>query len=274
MPRRSPGARAKGIGAELRRIREEVGLSLRAAAEQLDWDKARLSRIETGQQNPTLEDVAQLLAIYGITDERRERLFDATRSVDEPGWWEKNSGVTKESAALADYESEASELVSWAPLVLPGLLQTMDYASAVMETYVISPEDIGRRLGVRRERQRAVAGTRYAAYVGEPALRALIGGRRVMAAQLAALRDRDDVTIRVVPTASPAHLGQMGAFLLLRFPAAPTVVHVEMLRSAVFYDDLDLTGPYDEAVTQIDSVAMGETESALVIDEIRKEMEG
>jgi transcriptional regulator with XRE-family HTH domain len=275
MPRRSPGARAKGIGAELRRLRTERQLFLRAVADTLGWDKARLSRIENGHQNQTVEDVAQLLVVYGVTDEAaQERMFDAVRSVDEPGWWEKTDGVTKESAALADYEAEASGLVSWAPWVVPGLLQTMDYAGALMEAYDISPDDIGLRLGARRERQRAVAGKPYTAYLGEPALRALVGGQRVMAAQLAGLHGRGDVTIRVVPVAAPAHLGMMGGFLLFRFPEAAPVVHVEMLASGVFQDDPHLTRPYETAVTQIDSVAMSETESARLIEQIRKELEG
>lgn len=273
MPKRSPGARAKGIGAELRRIRDSVGLSLRSAADQLGWDKARLSRIETGQQNPTVEDVSALLAIYGIIGDEREILLEAVRAVDEPGWWEKVQGMTKESAALADYESEAHELVNWAPLLLPGLLHTLDYAGAVMEMYGIGHDDVGLRLGARRERQRAVAGKPYTAYIGLAALNAKTGGAQVMAAQLRALLGREDVIIRVVPQEA-AHLGQLGAFMLLRFPAAPSVVHVELLSSGVFHDTAELTGLYESAVAQIDSVAMSETQSARAIERIRKEMEG
>lgn len=275
MPKRSPGARAKGIGAELRHLREQADIKLTDAAERLGWDKSRLSRLENGQQNQTVADVSALLAIVGVTDDdTRDRMLDAAASVDEPGWWEKTGGVTKASAALADYEGEASGLVSWAPIVLPGLLQTMDYAGAFMETYGLSADEIGLRLGARRERQRVVAGKPYTAYVGECALRALIGGPKAMSAQLGALLDRDDETIRVVPTATRAHLGQMGGFLLLHFPAAPLVVHVEMLSSGVFYDDPTLTAPYEAAVTQLARVAMSETESARLIEEIRKELEG
>jgi transcriptional regulator with XRE-family HTH domain len=274
MPRRSPGARAKGIGAELRQLREDRQLKLTAVASQLGWDKSRLSRIEHGQQNQTVEDVAQLLVVYGVTDEpAQERMFDAVRSVDEPGWWEKVSGVTKTSAALADYETEASELISWSPKLLPGRVQTMDYASAFMETSGLGSDQIGLRLAARRERQRAVADRPYLAFLGEEALRALNGGPRVMAAQLDALLERQ-VTVRVVPTAAGAYRGQVGGFLMLRFPAAPVVVHVEMLSSGVFYDDPNLTSPYEDAVTQLDDVAMSETESARLIETIRKELEG
>lgn len=251
-------------------------MTLTAAAEQLGWDKARLSRLENGKQNQTVEDVSAILFMYGVTDDdARERMFEAVRSVDEPGWWEKTAGMTKESAALADYEHEAEELVSWAPLLIPGLLQTMDYAAAFMEAaFGMSTEDIGIRLGARRERQRSLGSKRYTAYLGESALRSIIGDRRIMAAQLRSLTGRTDVTIRVVPTSAPTHLGQLGPFLLLRLRMAVTIVNVELLRSATFQDDPDLTAPYEQAVTQIAAVALGETESAHLIELIRKEMEG
>lgn len=273
MPKRSPGAKAKGIGARLRTLREETGLSLRAAATAVGWDKGRLSRLETGAQNITVEDVAALLAILGVTDDRRDHLLALVRNDEEPGWWERNLGVTKESATLADYESQAIALVDWAPLLIPGYLQTMDYAHAFMELYGINPNDIGLRLSARMQRQRVVAGTPYTAYLGEPALRTIVGDKRIMAAQLAALLVREDNTVRVVPDTATAHLGQLGAFLLLRFPVAPTVVHVELLRSGVFLDDVKLTAPYEEAVNQVAGVALGETESASLIGAIRGELE-
>lgn len=251
-------------------------MSLRSVADQLDWDKARLSRIETGQQNITVEDVAQLITIYGVVDERRERLLDAARTADEPGWWEK-LGLTQESATLADYEREASSAFEWTPLLIPGRLQVMDYAATFMEILGIETDNIARLIAARRERQRALAEkhTPYDAYIGEAALRVAVGGPRVMASQLRALLEPpDSVTVRVVPSASMAHLGQLGGFLLLRFPAAPVVVHVELLRSGVFHDDRELTDRYETAATQISRVAMSETQSARLIEKARKETEG
>lgn len=273
LPKKSPGARQKGIGSTLRRIRLERGISLRAAADQLRWDKAKLSRIETGKQNITVADVAQMLGAYGIDEDERNVILESVRSVDQPGWWERISGLTRDSVTLADFESEADILIDWGAGLIPGLLQTMDYAAAVMELFGIGGDVIGARITARRERQRQVAGTPYIAYIGMAALRANVGGGRVMAAQLDSLLDRDDVKIRVVPETA-SHLGQIGAFLLLRFPNAPTVVHVELLGSGVFHDTPELTGLYERAVTQIEAVAMSETESARVIAQIRKETKG
>lgn len=248
-------------------------MGLRAAAEQLRWDKAKLSRIETGKQSIAVEDVAQMLGAYGVEEAERDSVLEAVRSVDEPGWWERIPGITRDSATLADYESEANALVDWSPGLIPGLLQTMDYAAAAMELYGIGHDVIGARIGARRERQRAVAGRTYTAFLGMAALRATVGGSQVMAAQLDALLGRDDATIRVVPETA-SHLGQVGAFLLLRFPDAPTVVHVELLGSGVFHDMPELTGLYDRAATQIERVAMSETQSAHVIEQVRKETKG
>lgn len=273
MPKKSPGARQKGIGSTLRRIRLERGISLRAAADQLRWDKAKLSRIETGKQNITVADVAQMLGAYGIDEDERNVILESVRSVDEPGWWERISGITQDSVTLADFEREANTLVDWGAGLIPGLLQTMDYAAAVMELFGISGDAIGARITARRERQRAVAGTPYTAYIGMAALRANVGGDRVMAAQLDSLMGREDVLIRVVPETA-SHLGQIGAFLLLRFPNAPTVAHVELLGSGVFHDTPELTALYERAGTQIEAVAMSETESARVIAQIRKETKG
>lgn len=276
MPKRSPGARQRGIGAMLRRVRQDRGISLRAAAEQLRWDKAKLSRIETGKQNIVVEVVAQMLGAYGIDEGERDIILEAARSVDEPGWWERIPGITRNSALLADYESEAVELVDWGPGLIPGLLQTMDYAAALLEMYGMAADVIGARITARRERQRAVAGKPYTAYLGMAALRAEVGGPVVVAAQLDSLLSRDDVTIRVVPETA-AHLGQLGGFLLLRGPGAgddQTVVLVELLESGVFHDTSELTRVYERALTQIARVAMSETQSAHVIEQIRKETKG
>lgn len=258
---------------ELRELRKNCGLSMAAVASRLGWDQSTVSRLETGKVNPTVEHVAAMLAIYGTTGGKRQELFDAARAVDEPGWWERNAGVTQWSAVLADYETQASELTSWGPQTVPGLLQTMEYGEAVMRPHGLDADEIALRLAVRRERQRAVTGKPYTAYLGEPSLRALVGGRRVMAAQLADLQKREDVTIRVVPTQSPEHMGLMGGFLLLRFPKAPTVCHVEMLTSGVFHDHPALTEPYEAATTQLNDVAMSAAESFHLMESIRKEME-
>lgn len=279
MPRKPPGAKAKGLGAELRALREARDLSLSAAAAPIGLSKTILSRLETGQRNISPDEVAGLLAVYGVTGSDRDRLLAMARTAGEAGWWELGiPGLTPDSATLADYEATASEIVSWAPLLIPGLLQTMPYARAFLECYSLPADVIEARVTARLRRQQTMwrPDVSYAAYIGETALRSVVGDRRVMRSQLLALLEagrRDNITLRVVPTANGSHLGQLGAFLLLGFPAAPTVVHVEMVASGVFHDQPALTDPYVLAVAQLQNVALSETESARIVSGIADELE-
>jgi transcriptional regulator with XRE-family HTH domain len=177
MPRKAPGAKAKGLGAQLRLCREKAGLNVREAAEAIDWDKSTLSRLETGKRNMTVEEVAQLLGVYRVRGQLRDDLLATARTMDEPGWWEQGLwGLPKESATLADYESEAIRITDWAPLLVPGLLQTREYATAWMLADGIPVNAVEVRATARIRRQRILdSGVQYRAFVGEAALRAPVG---------------------------------------------------------------------------------------------------
>ncbi|HVK26544.1 MAG TPA: helix-turn-helix transcriptional regulator [Actinokineospora sp.] len=275
MPRKPPGARERGIGAELRSIREGTGQSVTAVAAHLGWSKSLLSNLENGKRNIEPEEVASLLTIYGVTDGRRDDLIGRARAGDEPGWWERTlPGVPRESGTLASYEAEASEITNWSPGIVPGLLQTMDYTRAYMIDDGIDPSDVEVRLMARLRRQQALAGPiKYTAIIGEAALRTPFGGLAVMAAQLQAILravEAPNVHLHVVPEHVP-HAGLLGAFMLLTFPVARPVAHVELLRSAVFLDRDDAP-PYVDAVARLRAVSMGATESTQLIATVAEEM--
>ncbi|HWE90964.1 MAG TPA: helix-turn-helix transcriptional regulator [Pseudonocardiaceae bacterium] len=280
MARKSPGAKAKGLGAELRILRQRAGMTLEDAAKPVDLSKTILSKLETGHRNIAFQEAVGLLALYGVVGEERDRVLTLARSVDDPGWWEVGiPGMTRESAALADYEAMATGIVSWAPLLMPGLLQTMDYARAFLGIYGLPSHVIEARLTARLRRQQTMwrPDVTYTAYVGESALRTVVGGATIMTAQLHALLDaqrRSNITVRVVPPGVGAHLGQLGAFLKLNFPAITSVVHVELLHSGVFHDEPALTDPYVKAVAQLAEVALSATESTRMIATVAHEMEG
>jgi transcriptional regulator with XRE-family HTH domain len=133
MPRKSPGAKAKGLGSELRVLRKAAGITLEQAASALGLSKQVVSRLETGQRNIDADEVAGLLALYAVSGPKRDQLLTMARTLDDPGWWElPMPGVTRESATLADYEDRASRIVNWAPLLVPGLLQTMPFSRSFM----------------------------------------------------------------------------------------------------------------------------------------------
>jgi transcriptional regulator with XRE-family HTH domain len=280
MPRKKPGARARGLGAELRAIREQNNMSLRIAAESVGWSKTILSRLETGLRNISIEDVAGLLGVYRVTGAKRDQLIAMARNIDEPGWWEQGlTGLPATSATLADYESRANDFTDWSPLLIPGLLQTMAYSRAFMLADGINPAGVELRLTARLRRQQVLnrSDVRYTALIGEPALRTRVGDHMIQAAQLRAIiavASRPNVSIRVVPSNAEGHPGQLGGFLLLRFPEGGVpVVHVEMARSGAFLDEQRLTDPYFQSLSRIQGVALSETESSRAIDSIAREME-
>lgn len=280
MPRKPPGSRARGLGAELRQLREKRGLTLDQAAEGVGWNKSLLSRLETGKRNISSEEVAALLVVYRVHGPERDILISRARSVDEPGWWNVGlPGLPPNSATLASYEAEAKRLVDWSPMLIPGLLQTMEYGRAYMQADSIDSKAIELRLTARLRRQQVLRdeAVDYVALVGESALHCQVGTAKVMVEQMRALLaadERANVTVRIVPSSAPPHPGLLGGFMLLEFPAAPSVVLVELLRSSAFHDQEAQTGPYLAAVDRVAAVALGATESRSLMASVISEMEG
>ncbi|MDA3625054.1 helix-turn-helix transcriptional regulator [Saccharopolyspora sp. WRP15-2] len=278
VPRKKPGVRARGLGAELAALREAAGLTVTAVAAKLDWSKSTLSRLENGLRNIVPEEVSALLALYEVTGVERDRLIGMSRNLGEPGWWAVGlPGLPSESATLASYEAEASRMVSWEPMLIPGLLQTLEYSRSFMLADGITPSQAELRLTARLRRQQVLrrSGIEYVGLISEAALRAVVGGPEVMLEQLRHLREvakLKAVSVRVVPTRSCAHPGMVGGFQLMEFPSARPVVHVELARTAVFLDEAPITGPYREALERIDSVALNARESQHLMEDIVREL--
>ncbi|WP_433273955.1 helix-turn-helix domain-containing protein [Actinosynnema sp. CS-041913] len=275
MPRKTPGPKAKGLGGELRVLRKTAKVTLEQAAASIGLSKQVLSRLETGQRNIAPDEVAGLLGLYGVSGPRREQLLTMARTLNDPGWWELNApGMTQESATLADYEDRAKRITDWSPLLVPGLLQTPDYARAFMLDDGVTPTEVEARLAARMRRQERLDrdDVHYTALIGEPAL---IGNDEIHREQLAALAsaaERPNVTVRVVPTQSMPRLGRVGAFMILDVPPA-VVVHVEMARSGAFLDDEAFTTPYLRRAGRLSEVALSATLSLRRLVGLRDEME-
>lgn len=270
MPQKSPGARARALGAQLRDCRDECGMTVRAAAESVGWDKSTLSRMETGARAPALEEVAQLLGVYRVVGELRDEVLRMARAVDEPGWWEHgNKGLPRSTTALASYEAEATRITDWEPLIIPGLLQTAEYTRSWLLADGVERDGVHVRVTARTQRQRILRSRlQYNAFIGESAVRTPVGDCATMARQLAALREaacRSTISVRIVPCDAGPHRGQIGAFHEMEFADAPPVVLVELLRSSLFMDEQWQTMPYSEAAGQLANVALSETESAHLI---------
>jgi transcriptional regulator with XRE-family HTH domain len=279
MPRKSPGAKAKGLGTELRILRERAKKKQADAARALGLSVQVISRLETGNRNISEEEVLVLLTVYevAIGSPKREQLLMMARTLDDPGWWEHGMpGLTQESATLADYEERAHRITSWAPLLVPGLLQTMNYSRAYMLDDGIAPSEVEGRLTARLRRQHRLTrqDVKYVAFIGEPALSGL--DRALAVEQYAALLDacaRPNISIRVVLIDRLKHAGRLGGFLALELANEEPVVHVELARSGVFLDEPSLTGPYFDTLAGVSEVALSETESSQWISHRKGEME-
>lgn len=237
-------------------------------------------RIETGQQGIRLEEIAALLAIYGVVGEERKRLLDMARRGREPGWWETHSvGLTPWSRTFIRFEAEATRIVGWEPLLVPGLLQLPEYTSALMKACGVAPADAQARVAARLGRQAILARDEppeLSLVIDEMVLRRPLGGRRLMARQLHHLiemADRPNLTLQVVPLACGGHSGLDGAFVLFDFDRLPPVVHLEHRISSIFLEKPDQVDVFRREADTLARSALSPVESVKLIAQVAVEHE-
>lgn len=267
-----PTVRGRRLARELRRLREEQQLTLQEVADRLAWSRATVSRLETGQTRPHHGDVADLLDLYGITSPERDALIALARQAKQRGWWTAYADVFTDSYVA--FEDEASRICTWDPQLIHGLLQTEDYARAVITSgRMLSGSAVERRIAARKIRQqlldRADAPELYA-ILDEAVLRRPIGPHSVMSDQLRALVEaarRPHVTIRVLPYAAGEHAGLDGRFTMLSFPdpADPDIAYVEGTMGSVYLESSEETQQHRNRFEQIRKLSLAPLESMEVI---------
>ncbi len=269
MPRRPPSARARGLGAELRDLRAGHGLTSRSVAAQLGWSPSTLSRLENGLRGISAEDVAALLVVYKVTGPERERLLSLAREVDRPGWWETGlPGLPSQLPALIGFESQARRIVDVSMLLVPGLLQTADYARAVMVDGGVAAHEVEARVVTRLGRQTVLSRSdppELHVLLDEAVIRRPVGSADVMASQLRQLiaaGRRPTITVQVIPFGAGAHLGVHGSYVAFDFDKAPSIVHLEHLRSSLFVDEPDDVRPFLQAADTLAGQALDPIRSA------------
>ena len=271
--RQPPRPRDRIIGARLRAIRKErTDLSLEAAAKLLDWSPATMSRTENGQRTITTEEVATILTTYRIRSAERDEIISEARAEKASGWWDRPlPGVPAEMGTLASYEADANSLTDWSVSLVPGLLQTEDYAMALMLSQNV-PQDVAELRWVARRRRQKILGTLdYAAYISETALRTPFGGPDGHRKQIRHLLDARErgIPVRVVPEHLPVGLISH-SWLYLTFPSTTPVVNVEVYWGGVYLHD-DQAEPYTRMVTKLDHIALPTRESQTKLRSILKE---
>ena len=223
MVSRSPAVRRRRLGLELRQLREDANLKIDKVAKKLEMSDSKISRIENGQVSATARDIRDMAFLYGVRGQRLENLMQLARETREKPWWQQFSELGLE---LVAYEAEASDILLFEPLIVPGLLQTRDYARAVIRAVRrdLDSERIERRVEFRMRRQEVLTAEkppRIWAVVDEAILYRMIGDRKIMAEQLGHLEKMGKlphVTIQVLPFSAGEHAGLDGPFMIIRLP--------------------------------------------------------
>lgn len=284
---RTPGAagssvRARSLGMEIRTLRKNAALRLEQLAQRCGWSRATLGRIESGERVPGETEMATLLGTLGVTGPERARLFELVQAAAEPRWWEVggHAGTPAALAALIDYERFATEITDVALALVPGLLQTADYARAVLTAGGVTGADLESHVALRLGRQgvltREQEPVRFRAYLDEAVLCRPVGGPEVMLDQLRhvlRMARRAHITVQVVPFAAGAHAGMNGDQLLLEFRRQRPIVHVEHLRSGAFLDDSAETAPFFESLSRVAGAALSADDSVRLITERAAQLE-
>jgi transcriptional regulator with XRE-family HTH domain len=272
---RTPTGRRRRLGAELRRLREEAELTIDRVAEALECSQSKISRIETGQVSATPRDVRDMLALYRVSEADREAIVQIAREARQRGWWQKFVDVPDGVPAYVGLEAAATSIDVYMSLIVPALLQTADYARAVIGA--VRPDlpaaEIDRRVELRLHRQALLDQERpptLRVLLDDTVLRRPVGGPAVMADQRRRLledADRPAVTLRVLPTDAGAHAGMDGPFTIFGFPAAAErdVVALDSAADALYLENPDDLRRYRRVFELLLPAALTPEESAALI---------
>ncbi|MFI5063877.1 MAG: helix-turn-helix domain-containing protein [Streptosporangiales bacterium] len=270
------------LGAQLRRLREARGISAQQAARTIRGSESKISRIELGRNSVREIDIADLLSLYGITDAaEREQLLSLASRANQPGWWHRYHDVLPPwFQAYIGLEESAQSIRSYDMQFVPGLLQTEEYAAAVLALGDFSLDEAERLVVLRKERQRrfAAGGIHLWAVVDEIALRRPIGSLDVLRGQLRELSEtcrQPWLTLQVTPFPAVSHAAP-ASFSILRFadPGLPDMVYVEQLTSATYLDKAAEVEAYLLAMERLSLVSAPPESSPDIIRDILVDLEG
>lgn len=277
------------LGRHLRDLRNRACFTVRAAASALEWSEAKIWRIETGQTSLRGLDVEAMCRVYGAPPALARDLVALAKETKARGWWHAYGDVIPETFDLyMGLEESASHLSWYASELVPGLLQTEDYARAVIRGGARgwSDGEIERRVRMRVARQalltRLAAAPTVKVVFSEAVLRCPVGGGSLMVAQLERLvevMDHPNVSIRVIPFEVGLHPGlQCGPFVLMRFPAIgdgrevePPTVYKDGLTGALYLDRSQEIARYKSAFSAIWTAAVGEAQTVSLLHEAARE---
>jgi transcriptional regulator with XRE-family HTH domain len=243
----SPTVRRRRLSAVLRQLRRQSELHADEVARRLEWTPSKVTRIERNEWRlPSVRDVKDLLDVYQVTDEtQRDEILKLAREARQRGWWEEYKDVLGGTVSLPEFEAEARKIHSFEALLIPGLLQTAEYAAGVFRGgKAVDNTLIDRRVEARLTRQTVLDREdppMLWALIDEAALAKHVGGVEVMRRQIyhiAEMAKRPNIAVQVIPNAVGAHAAMENAFSILEFadPIDPTLVYVETVTGDMYLE--------------------------------------
>jgi transcriptional regulator with XRE-family HTH domain len=280
----SPTVRRRRLAAELRAMREAAHLTCEEVAEHLECSASKISRVETGRVSVSPRDVRDMLGLYGVDPQQLDSLVQLARESRQKGWWHAYSdAIQPRFATYVGLEDAATEIRTYEVNLIPGLLQTEDYARAVINAGNMTgtQDDVERRVALRMARQpmvlSGVTPPQLWAVLDEGVLHRAVGGAGLMRMQLehlVELADKPNVAVQVIPFGAGAHPGMGKPFVILAFPerADPDVVYLEDLTSTLYLEDVDEIDRYNMLFNHLRATALSFEESAALITSVAKRL--
>ncbi|MFD7918715.1 helix-turn-helix domain-containing protein [Streptomyces sp. NPDC059740] len=277
--------RRRRLGSELRRLREAAGVTSEQAAERIGGDKSKISRQENGRQGVTKLEIEALLDLYEVSDAKlRTALATLAREGRRKSWWAPYSDILDERfQEHLSIESDAVRMLLFQPLLIPGLLQTREYAEVSIrgETDSTSDGQVDSHVSVRLGRQRVLQREnppQLVCILDEAAIRRCIGGPKVMAGQLHKLIEVNNpprLSIQVVPFSQGSHAGLDGAFSIYSYPDPMDldVVSLGYLDGLLYLEEDGPVERYKLAFDQLRSSALPSRQSMDLITQVARDLE-
>ncbi|MFE4974302.1 helix-turn-helix domain-containing protein [Kitasatospora sp. NPDC056651] len=275
----SPTVLRRRLGSELRRLRERTGRQAKTVADELGFSATKVSRIESGQTTLKESDVRAMLELYGVSDAVELRQFiSLTRRSTQRGWWHDYADTLPDwFQTYVGLEADAARIRGYEVELVPGLLQTADYARAMFRVSPVglSVPEVERRVGLRIQRQevfhRPIAPD-VEVVLNESAFRRPVGGPEVMLSQvehLIELAHKPRITIRILPFSLGSHPAMSSAFHILSFADVPgDIVYVEALTSSLYLEKAEDIAHHELVFEQLTDAAMSPDESRAWMQEL------
>lgn len=279
MDDRVPTVRSRELGDGLRAAMKKAGFNGKQIADKLQWSDTRVSRVLTGTRGAKEVDISAFLALCGVTGKERARLLRLCHEQHKPGWLQQHgSRMPLQVKTLVDHEVMAVAISEFQSTVMPGLLQTGDYARALFkEAKRVPSQEVDNRVALRLARQNLLSREdppKFAFFIHEFVLHLPIGDSLVMSEQLHTLLRlavRPSVTLRVVPASIGAHAATAGHFTLMEFSTYKPVVYLESETSCLFLEEPAEIAAYRSITAALETTALDERESKELIAKVATE---